>query len=108
VKRWLGIILLLILLLVSGAAFSGKFLVVNQLQETMICSSFVAIRMAQVVFTRGFGGEGFDLLRLRNIIQLVQPSQNLGPLFLAALSRVTTRSYPWEQFLQEHWGRYSS
>ena len=33
-KRGFGIILLLILLLVSGAAFSGKFLVINQPQES--------------------------------------------------------------------------
>ena len=78
--------------------------------DQWLCSSLAAIRVVSVVFGAGrFGRDRFDLLRRGNTKQLLQPSRNLGSLFIDAfLPATTARFYRCKQFVQEHWGTHSS
>ena len=66
--------------------------------DQRLCSRFLVIRVAWVVFTGSFAVVGFDRLRVLNISQLLQPSQNLSSLFGLFPSGATTAlSYRCEQ-----------
>ena len=53
--------------------------------EQWLCSRFVTIRVAWVFIGAGFGGGHFDLGRLSNIKQVLQPSRHLGSPFVGTL-----------------------
>jgi hypothetical protein len=64
-----------------------------------LCSSFVTVRVTWVVSNGGSGGERFDFRRFSE--QLLQPSSNLGAVFIAVPGRAAKAcSYRGKQFLQ--------